>query len=69
MSEQAGSGETGSWWGWYSILAEAVELQQQWRENPLPACPVDGEPLTMGPNGLLFCKYDGWDETKRRRTD
>lgn len=29
--------------------------------NPVPvACPNDGEPLRTGPDGILFCPYDGW---------
>ena len=24
------------------------------------ACPTDGEPLEEGPDGELFCPFDGW---------
>lgn len=24
------------------------------------ACPNDGEPLSLGPNGVLYCTFDGW---------
>lgn len=61
--------QTGSWWGLHNIYKQAAELQTQWRTNPLPACPNDGEPLTLGPDGVRFCRYDGWRDTQRRPTD
>jgi hypothetical protein len=61
--------QTGSWWGLHSIYEEARQLQQAWRENPLPSCPNDGEPLTAGPDGVRFCQFDGWRETDRQPTD
>lgn len=61
--------QTGSWWGLAAVYAEADQLAQQWRDNPLPSCPNDGEPLTIGPDGVRFCRYDGWRETDRRPND
>ena len=58
-----------SWWGLYDTYQYGIELQEQWRANPLPSCPNDGEPLIIGPDGIRFCRFDGWNETQRRRTD
>jgi hypothetical protein len=58
-----------SWWQLYDIYVEAGQLQQQWRENPIPSCPNDGEPLTQGPDGVRFCRFDGWRESDRREHD
>lgn len=49
-----------SWNQLHSILAEqraqaAYELQR----GPID-CPNDGEPLQTGPDGHLFCPFDGW---------
>jgi hypothetical protein len=61
--------QQGSWWQWGAIVDEAKQLQAWWRENPLPSCPNDGEPLRVGPDGLMYCPYDGWTEKDRKRTD
>jgi hypothetical protein len=51
---------SGGWYGLIDIYREAAdELVQQRAQSPL-ACPNDGEPLTAGPDGVLFCKFDGW---------
>lgn len=57
MSESSGSS------GWGQLLAivrEAREEAEAERERPPVACPNDGEPLLSGPNGELYCPYDGW---------
>lgn len=49
--------------GWYGLLAllEDAEIQRrEFRERDPVACPHDGEPLTSGPNGEWFCRFDGW---------
>lgn len=61
--------ETGSWWGLKSILEEGRRYWDQWHANPLPSCPECGEPLTLGPDNVRFCRYSGWRETDRRPTD
>jgi hypothetical protein len=51
---------TGSWYGLLSILEEAA-AEQAWQQQRTPmACPNDGEPLRTGPDGTLYCPYDGW---------
>lgn len=50
----------GSWYGLLSILREGAELYRQERERDPVACPNDGEPLQQGPDGELFCSFDGW---------
>ena len=42
------------------IAAEAAAFAAAERTAPPSACPNDGEPLTTGPDGRLFCRYDGW---------
>lgn len=49
--------------GWYSLLdiyAEAAQVRRDELARPPTACPNDGEPLTGGPSGVLFCRFDGW---------
>ena len=55
-----GSVDTGSWYGLQEIVAE-------WRADVAAevargfvACPNDGEPLKTGPDGRLYCPWDGW---------
>lgn len=49
--------------GWYQLLAigrEAAALAEEEINRAPTACPNDGEPLRSGPNGVLYCPYDGW---------
>lgn len=49
--------------GWYGLMAiiQTSRAEREYYRNRTPvACPNDGEPLTGGPNGEWFCKYDGW---------
>ena len=51
-----------SWEQLLTIRAEQAEDAQRAREaerNPV-ACPNDGEPLVTGPDGKLFCVFDGY---------
>lgn len=50
----------GGWWDLYNIAREAQQLREQYDAMPPQACPNDGEPLQTGPNGKLYCKFDGW---------
>lgn len=49
-----------SWEQLLSIAKEAAEYAREDRDNPPVACPNDGEPLVEGPDGRLFCRWDGW---------
>lgn len=49
-----------SWQQLLDIAREASEeLRAEQARSPV-ACPNDGQPLTTGPDGHLFCTYDGW---------
>jgi hypothetical protein len=48
------------WWGLLSIGQENAEYVRAERSEPPLACPNDGEPLRQGPNGELWCPWDGW---------
>lgn len=57
MSDAQGSG------GWYG-LAAIVDEARQVAAQPQPAsCPNDGEPYVTGPDGQLFCPFDGYQPT------
>lgn len=44
------------------IAREAAQLAEEERRRLPVACPNDGEPLSIGPGGVLFCVYDGWTD-------
>ena len=48
--------------GWYSLLSIREEQLEAARaeSDPPVACPNDGEPLQSGPDGQLYCPFDGW---------
>lgn len=49
--------------GWYkflSIIKEARDTEATLAAIGPRSCPNDSEPLTEGPDGRLFCKFDGW---------
>ena len=46
--------------GWWTYLNIIKEVRTGANRKPLVACPNDGEPLREGPNGVLFCPFDGW---------
>lgn len=56
----AGSLQPMSWESLLSILRDAADDIDGQLAQPPVACPNDGEPLQTGPNGELFCKFDGW---------
>lgn len=43
-----------------SIYEEAVAYARDERDRAPEACPNDGEPLQQGAQGVLFCKFDGY---------
>ena len=49
-----------AWEELISIYREAADEIRAEKTQPPQACPNDGEPLTTGPDGQLFCKFDGW---------
>lgn len=60
-----GQADQGSWYGLLAILQDAAQ-QVQWERTRRPvACPNDGEPLELGPNGVLHCRWDGWTDGGR----
>lgn len=49
-----------AWEQYLNIIDEAVAEARAERSRRPVACPNDGEPLTTGPHGELFCRFDGW---------
>jgi hypothetical protein len=43
-----------------SICKEARADREAEASAPPRACPNDGEPLRAGPDGQLYCPFDGW---------
>jgi hypothetical protein len=56
----AGSRARGSWWQLKDIAVEAAAMREAFNRRPPQACPNDGEPLEQGRNGILHCRFDGW---------
>lgn len=52
--------DQGSWYQLLDILREAEDIARAEASRPPAACPNDGEPLAAGPDGRLFCVFDGW---------
>lgn len=48
------------WYGLLDIYREAADDARTQRSTPRQACPNDGEPLREGPDGQLYCPFDGW---------
>lgn len=51
-----------SWQQLADIARMNAAEAQYWREMPPTACPNDGEPLKPGPDGRLYCPFDGWTD-------
>lgn len=49
-----------SWEQLVSIIRDSADEARADASAPPVACPNDGEPLSTGPRGELFCKFDGW---------
>jgi hypothetical protein len=49
--------------GWHDLVAIAEQMHRERAEDatrPLVSCPNDGVRLSTGPDGQLFCPFDGW---------
>lgn len=49
--------------GWEQLLSiyqEAKQIQEEDALRDPVACPNDGTILETGPDGQLFCRFDGW---------
>lgn len=49
--------------GWYafsSLVREAIGYAAVEPAMRLRACPNDGEPYSQGPDGGLYCRFDGY---------
>ncbi|HEY0638390.1 MAG TPA: hypothetical protein VGD67_12150 [Pseudonocardiaceae bacterium] len=49
-----------SWEQLRDTLREAAAECEAAATSPPVACPNDGEPLRTGPDGQLYCPFDGW---------
>lgn len=49
-----------SWDQLVSLYRAAADELAQEQADPPAACPNDGQPLETGPNGELWCPFDGW---------
>lgn len=50
-------------WDLYSTLIQQSEYELYYKSQPPVACPVDGQPLRLGPPnqpGVWYCPQDGW---------
>lgn len=56
-----------SWYQLLSIYQEAADIRREEQGRPPAACPIDGEPLISGPDGSLFCRFDGWSTKDHTR--
>lgn len=48
---------------WEELLSIQREVAGEFlaeQSRPPVDCPNDGQPLSTGPDGQLFCTYDGW---------
>lgn len=48
----------GSWWTLATVIRQSRE--PSYRQPRLLSCPNDGEPLRTGPDGRLYCRFDGY---------
>ena len=51
-----------SWEQLVNMRREAAAEREAERTARPVACPNDGEPLREGPDGRLYCPFDGWNE-------
>lgn len=58
-----------SWWGLLSIYREAGFQVALERSRKPVACPNDGEPLRISPQGDWFCPVDGWKAGSATQAD
>lgn len=48
-----------SWESLLSVYRSAADSIRGERDAPPEACPDDGTPLVQGPEGDLYCPFDG----------
>lgn len=49
---------------WQQLLSVYEQQRQAVRDEPAlrqQACPNDGEPYRVGPQGQLYCPFDGYE--------
>lgn len=51
-----------AWQQFIDIYREGLDFARDEVVRRRQACPVDGEPLREGPDGRLYCPFDGWTE-------
>lgn len=51
-----------------AILKEAQAIAEQDAQLRLLSCPNDGTPYKTGPNGELYCPFDGFRPDSERRS-
>lgn len=49
----------GGWWKLVSIVDEARDIDEQDRDNQPSSCVQCYTPLLQGPEGKLYCPWDG----------
>lgn len=49
-----------AWQQLIDIMADAAREAAEEASRPPLDCPNDGEPLREGPDGGLYCPWDGW---------
>ena len=49
-----------AWEQLLAIYASAAQSYTDERDNPPVACPQDATPLRKGPEGILYCPFDGY---------
>lgn len=57
-----------SWEQLISISKQNAQEVQSWHSQRRVACPNDGEPLSVGPDGQLFCPCGDWRESDSAAT-
>jgi hypothetical protein len=50
----------GNWYRLLSIVHEGLGYVRIEPKMRLLSCPHDGERYSMGPDGKLYCRYDGY---------
>ena len=50
----------GGWYGLLGIYQEAADIILSGADIEAQVCPNDGEPLRTGPDGALYCPFDGY---------
>lgn len=56
-----------AWEQLLSVYAEAEAYMRDEQKTPPTACPYDGEPLSTGRDGVLHCRFDGYEYPRDRR--